>query len=906
MAVHVPLSQEAQAEARVLMLASNNILKPSDGRPVATPTQDMIIGLYHLTGVKDAALGEGKAFGSVAEAQLAFDNKVIDLQAKIRIRLDGSLRETTFGRALFNETLPAGFRYVEQQVGKKEISQIVTELVEQNSRVEVAQTLDRVKDAGFYWATRSGVSMSISDANFDSNHKFDDARALIIKAGEEEHRKKQDEFNNGLISEIERRDALGKLWNARTSEVEKLLKDSIPTDNAIFKMVTSGARGNWIQIRSIMGMRGPVATASGDFAPMPVKGNYLVGLTANEYFINATGARKGNADTAMKTAAAGYLTRRLVDVAQDIIVTELDCGTTRSIPLSLRFTDKLRDELVFEAFAPEKLKLDDEYESLIELGKKAKNPKAKLSSDEEKKLAELTLKFEQKSLKTRLAEAKEEITKRVQKSPDSFRRELESRPDMRLEGNLSKSIDFDKSTRALFKYLAKDFVDISGHVLVKRGELLTTSIFDMLVEESKTRVFLETPAVRSVLTCESTRGVCAKCYGTSLATGKEVEIGEAVGVIAAQSIGEPGTQLTMRTFHTGGASDNQEKQVIKKRIGGIEMRVEREISYDITQGLTGVTDQLEARIGWNRQGKVAVMAFWPGMVNIREVDTKSLGKKYEIRVVPLRDTNLEEAKTLALGYVFNRTTSKTFKKLDPELPLAIVSSLEDVIVEDGDYVEPGDYLVDGTPIPHEALATKGRVAAALEIINGVQAIYGAQGVDLNDKHLEVIVRQMLGKVTVVDGGETNMLPGEILDRNAFMVRNREAVSNGKKPASAREEVMGMTRASLAAQSWLSAASFQETTRVLTQAALDRRTDPLVGLKENVIIGKLIPAGTGLKEYRNIKVEATEEAKNEMYPNRIWAAPVQNDEMDLSSFGTTGLAFTSIEEFDQAGDEETAK
>jgi DNA-directed RNA polymerase subunit beta' len=866
MAVHVPLSQEAQAEARVLMLASNNILKPSDGRPVATPTQDMIIGLYHLTDAKKnpayydekGKFGEvgryiGPAFGSVEMAWEAYNSvlpeldekgnpvkiklDVLDLDGKakwvtkparddkgntipalalndiVKIRIDGAIRLTTLGRALFNETLPAGFRYVEQQVGKKEISQIVTELVERNSRVEVAQTLDRVKDAGFYWATRSGVSMSISDANFDSNHKFDDARALIIKAGEEEHRKKQDEFNNGLISEVERRDALGTLWNKRTIEIETLLKKSIPEDNAIFKMVTSGARGNWIQIRSIMGMRGPVATASGDFAPMPVKGNYLVGLTANEYFINATGARKGNADTAMKTAAAGYLTRRLVDVAQDVIVREPDCGTERGLEKEIK-----------------------EYDADTDTFKWNKN------------VLELSV---------------------------------------------------------LHRFLAEPIMN-GKDVLAKAGALVDQTLLTAIQAEDANKSSVDSVVIRSVLTCNALNGVCAACYGTSLATGDAVELGEAIGIIAAQSIGEPGTQLTMRTFHTGGASDKQKKQIIKKRIGGVEMRIERAISYDITQGLTGVTDLLEARIGWNRQGKVAVMAFWPGVVDVREVETKGTAKKYEIRVVPQGEKALADAKDLATRYSFSRTTSKTFKKLDPELPITTVSDLNDLVVEAGQAVETGDYLVDGTPIPHEVLSTKGRKEAAKEIINGVQAIYGAQGVELHDKHLEVIVRQMLGKVTVVDGGDTKMLPGEIIDRNAFAANNREVVAAGKKPASAREEVMGMTRASLAAQSWLSAASFQETTRVLTQAALDRRTDPLVGLKENVIIGKLIPAGTGLKEYRNIKVEATEEAKNEMYPNRIWAAPVQNDEMDLSSFGTTGLAFTSIEEFDQAGDEETAK
>ena len=789
MAVHVPLSQEAQAEARMLMLASNNILKPSDGKPVATPTQDMIIGLYHLTGVKEGALGEGKAFGSLAEAQLAFDNKFIDLQAKIRIRLNGSVRETTFGRALFNETLPAGFRFVEQQVGKKELSNIVTELVERNARVEVSQTLDRIKDAGFYWATRSGVSMSISDANFDANHKFDEARAKIIAEGEKEHTKKQEEFNNGLISEIERRDALGKLWNARTTEVEKLLKDSIPADNAIYKMVTSGARGNWIQIRSIMGMRGPVATSSGDFAPMPVKGNYLLGLTANEYFINATGARKGNADTAMKTAAAGYLTRRLVDVAQDVIVREFDCGTTKGLEKALK--------------------------------------------DAEGEWAEDTIELS-----------------------------------------------------ILHRALAADAV-AGKEVVVKAGELVDAAIIEILKAKN-----VESVKVRSVLTCDSQVGVCAQCYGTSLATGNKVELGEAIGIIAAQSIGEPGTQLTMRTFHTGGAADKVKKQTILKSIGGQKVRVERLISYDITQGLNGVTDLLEARVGWRQQGKVAVMAFWAGRVDIVEVPTAG-GTKYDVYVRPTTEAAEKEAEELALRYSFSRTTSKTFKKLSPYAPITSVTSLDDLLVEKNEEVKAGDYLVDGTPIPHEVLMVKGVQEAANEIIKGVQAIYGSQGVPLHDKHLEVIVRQMLGKVTIVDSGDTDFLPGEIVDRNRYRAVNRAAQEAGKKPSSGRQEVMGMTRASLAAQSWLSAASFQETTRVLTQAALDRREDPLVGLKENVIIGKLIPAGTGLKEYRNITVEATEEAKAERYPNRIWTEPSADF---VDEFASGDLTFTSIESY----------
>ncbi|HEY7796934.1 MAG TPA: DNA-directed RNA polymerase subunit beta', partial [Microbacteriaceae bacterium] len=493
MAVHLPLTAEAQAEARILMLASNNILKPSDGRPVATPTQDMIIGIFHLTSQFDGAKGEGRVFGSLAEAEMAYDLHEIEVGSTIKIRektVDGTaLVETTYGRAIFNSLLPAGFHHVDYQVGKKQLGKIVSELVDNFSRTEVANTLDRMKDAGFYWATRSGVSMSISDANFDPKGTFDKERAKMVLDAEKQHTKIQEAYDTGLKSDLERRDELGALWFKRTSEIEALLKDSIPTDNAIYKMVVSGARGNWLQIRSIMGMRGPVATSSGDFAPMPVKGNYLLGLTPHEYFINATGARKGNADTAMKTAAAGYLTRRLVDVAQDVIIREEDCGTSKGLDKDL---------------------LDDDQ---VEL-----------------------------SILTR-----------------------------------SSAVDVKDGKK----------------VILAAGEVITQSKVAELKEAGH-----ETVMVRSVLTCEAERGICAKCYGNSLATNDVVEVGEAIGIIAAQSIGEPGTQLTMRTFHTGGAANEAKKQTILKSIGGQKVRVERLISYDITQGLNGVTDLLEARVGW--------------------------------------------------------------------------------------------------------------------------------------------------------------------------------------------------------------------------------------------------------------------------------------------------------------------
>ena len=954
MAVHLPLSVEAQAEARLLMLASNNILKPSDGKPVATPSQDMIIGLFFMTTVKEGAMGEGRVFGSVAEAQLAFDSHNLDLQALVKIRMQGEIKETTLGRTLFAETLPAGFKWNQTQVGKKQISQILTEMVELHERTEVAQALDRIKDAGFYWATRSGVSMAISDANFDSEGKFDKLRAKMILDGEKEHTKIQESFDLGGITDLERRDELGALWFKRTNEIQEILQQEMPMGNAIRMMVESGARGNWIQVRSVLGMRGPVATSSGDFAPMPVKGNYLVGLTASEYFINATGARKGNADTAMKTSAAGYLTRRLVDVAQDVIVRDPDCGTTRFLEKSLKDVDGAWDDQ-----------------------------------------------------------------------------------------NIELSV--------MQRQLAED-VKVGSTLVAKRNDSINLQVINNLKAAD-----VETVKIRSVFTCDALSGVCAACYGVSLATNQPVELGEAIGIIAAQSIGEPGTQLTMRTFHTGGAASATTKRTILKSIGGQKVRVERLISYDITQGLTGVTDLLEARPGW-RQGKVGVLAFWPGRielkasgrvftvcrgdVTIREIaevdakdekttknkifaqvifavddkdgakvaDTLKAGKalivqeagtvtkitddfievevdrtvtprlepginltdaklqevtaenkkakstmskvKYELvpfahdgnkskqRVFvkvgdvvsngkvladgliayPVSDSEAlaklkkakveagkvlnandlvakfaivkevdvfitpseegqEEADKIAQNYAFSRSTSKTFAKLSPKDKIATINAAEiesELLVQPGDWVGQGEYVIDGTPNPHAVLSVLGPKWAAFEIIRGVQAIYGSQGVPLHDKHLEVIVRQMLGKVTVIESGETDMLPGEVIDRTRFQAKNREAQKAGSKPASARQEVMGMTRASLAAQSWLSAASFQETTRVLTQAALDRREDKLEGLKENVIIGKLIPAGTGLKRYRDVDVQGTEEAKAARYPNRIWDAPVATE------------------------------
>jgi DNA-directed RNA polymerase subunit beta' len=734
MAVHLPLSVEAQAEARILMLASSNILKPSDGRPVTLPTQDMIIGLHHLTTVKEGVTGEGRAFSSVAEAILAKDQGTLDLNAKVRIRLtdvvfpEGEapegytggpvLKETTLGRALFNETLPADYPYVEAVADKGAISSIVNDLAERYPKVEVAATLDRVKDAGFHWATRSGVTVALSDVLTPPNKR------QIIEGYEKQASTVQSQLGQGLTTDAERRQELIEIWNKTTAEVAKAMEDNLPVDNNINRMVTSGARGNWMQVRQIAGMRGLVSNPKGEIIPRPIISSYREGLSVAEYFIATHGARKGLADTALRTADSGYLTRRLVDVSQDVIIREDDCGTTKGLDL-------------------------------------------------------------------------------VVASPNA-------------DGALIRDANIENSLYA--RSLAEDATDAKGKIVAQAGDDIGDVMIDTLIKAGITHV-----KVRSVLTCESAVGVCAACYGRSLATGKLVDIGEAVGIIAAQSIGEPGTQLTMRTFHTGGVAS----------------------ADDITQGLPRVTELFEAR---TPKG-ASPIAEAAGRITIEDTDRS--------RKVILTPDNGDEP----IAYpVLKRAT---------------------LLVEDGQHVELGQQLHVGAVDPKEVLRVRGVRAVQEHLVGGVQGVYRSQGVPIHDKHIEVIVRQMLRKVTVVDHGDTGLLPGELVDRSRYNELNRTALTEGRKTASARQEVMGITKASLATESWLSAASFQETTRVLTQAAMEGKSDPLMGLKENVIIGKLIPAGTGLPVYRDISVEATEEAKAERYPNRIYSDDASFSEADLS-------------------------
>jgi DNA-directed RNA polymerase subunit beta' len=742
MAVHLPLSVEAQAEARILMLASNNILKPSDGRPVTLPTQDMIIGLHHLTTLKTDVVGEGRAFSSVAEGILAHDQHSLDLNAKVRIRLsdiafaEGEepegfeagkpfLLETTLGRAIFNETLPADYPYVEAVADKGKLSAIVNDLAERYPKVEVAAALDRIKDAGFHWATRSGVTVALSDILTPPTKR------AIIEGYEKQAAKVQTQFEKGLTTDAERRQELIEIWNKATAEVATAMEDNMPEDNNINRMVTSGARGNWMQVRQIAGMRGLVSNPKGEIIPRPIISSYREGLSVAEYFIATHGARKGLADTALRTADSGYLTRRLVDVSQDVIIREDDCGTTKGLDLAV----------------------------------------ASVGAD----------------------------------------------------GVLVRDPNVENSLYA--RSLAEDAVDAKGKVIAKAGD----DVGDVLIEELIANGITQAK-VRSVLTCESAVGVCAACYGRSLATGKLVDIGEAVGIIAAQSIGEPGTQLTMRTFHTGGIAS----------------------ADDITQGLPRVTELFEAR---TPKG-ASPIAEAAGRITIEDTDRS--------RKLILTPDNGDEP----IAYpVLKRAT---------------------LLVEDGEHVELGQQLHVGAVDPKEVLRVRGVRAVQIHLVSGVQGVYRSQGVPIHDKHIEVIVRQMLRKVTVVDFGDTGLLPGELVDRLRYNELNRAALTEGKKTASARQEVMGITKASLATESWLSAASFQETTRVLTQAAMEGKSDPLMGLKENVIIGKLIPAGTGLPKYRNVAVEATEEAKAERYPNRIFT--------DDSAFSESDLSFVDFDSF----------
>ncbi len=748
MAVHLPLSAEAQAEARILMLSSNNILSPAHGRPITSPSQDMVLGINFLTSDRPGLEGEGRAFTSVSEAFMAFDARAIKLASQVKIRFtdvvppagwatpegwesgQSFILDTTLGRALFNEALPVDYPFVNVEVDKKVLGGIVNDLAERYPKVQVAATLDALKEAGFRWATRSGVTISIEDVVTPPK------KAELLAQAEDRAEKVQNQFERGLITDSERRQELIEIWTRATDEVAEAMKEHFPRHNPVFMMVNSGARGNWMQVRQIAGMRGLVANPKGEIIPRPIKSNFREGLSVLEYFISTHGARKGLADTALRTADSGYLTRRLVDVSQDVIIRETDCGTERGLGTAIGSRG-----------ADGTVRRHDEVEST-----------------------------------------------------------------------------------AASRVLSEDVV-VGGRTIATAGQQLGLLVIDDLcaagVEEVK---------ARSVLTCESKVGTCATCYGRSLATGKLVDVGEAIGIVAAQSIGEPGTQLTMRTFHTGGVAGE-----------------------DITHGLPRVVELFEAR---TPKG-VAQISEAAGRIKIEDTD-----KTRKLVVVP--DDGSEE-----IAYP--------------------VSKRSRLLVGEGDHVEVGQKLWQGAVDPKQVLRILGQRAVQLHLVAEVQEVYRSQGVSIHDKHIEVIVRQMLKRVTIIEGGDTEFLPGELVERGLFEGENRRVVSEGSTPAAGRPELMGITKASLATESWLSAASFQETTRVLTDAAIHAKSDPLLGLKENVILGKLIPAGTGLPRYRNIKVEPTEEAKAAMY-----ASLSAYDDLDYGSFGTGSGQAIPLEEYDFGG------
>ncbi|EYT51078.1 DNA-directed RNA polymerase subunit beta' [Brachybacterium muris] len=736
MAVHLPLSAEAQAEARILMLSSNNILKPSDGRPVTMPAQDMVIGLYHLTTVREDSKGAGRSFSSEAEAIMAFDAGELDLNAPVSIRFtdivppagweapegwtegDPITLTTTLGTVYFNETLPEDFPYVEGQVGKKRLGGIVNALAERYEKVQVSASLDALKAYGFSWSTRSGVSFAFSDVVVPPN------KDEIVQKYEAKAAQVQENRDLGLVSEVERNMELIDIWTEATNEVDTAMRANFDKGNTIYRMVDSGARGNWMQIRQIAGMRGLVNNPKGEIIPRPILSNYKEGLSVLEYFIASHGSRKGLADTALKTAQSGYLTRRLVDVSQDVIVREADCGTSKGLVLPIAV---------------------EEAGALV--------------------------------------------------------------PHENVE------------TTVYGRVLAAAVTGEDGQELAPAG----AEVGDVLIEQLVAGGVREVK-IRSVLTCDSAVGTCAACYGRSLASGHLVDIGEAVGIIAAQSIGEPGTQLTMRTFHTGGVAS---------------------ADGDITHGLPRVQELFEAR---------TPAGFAPITESAGRVEVEESDKQRRITVTP--DDGSEPI-------TYNVSKRVTLR------------------VADGDHVEVGHQLTVGSVDPKQVLRILGPRAVQQHLVDEVQKVYISQGVDIHAKHIEVIVRQMLRRVTIIESGDTDLLPGDFAERVAFETENRRVLAEGGQPASGRPELMGITKASLATDSWLSAASFQETTRVLTEAALNRKSDQLLGLKENVIIGKLIPAGTGLPRFRRIVVEPTDEAKAQMYQVPGY------DELDFSGFGQTG-------------------
>ncbi|OUQ29033.1 DNA-directed RNA polymerase subunit beta' [Lachnoclostridium sp. An131] len=717
MAVHLPLSVEAQAECRFLLLSPNNLLKPSDGGPVAVPSQDMVLGIYYLTQERPGSDGEGKAFKSVNEAILAYENGIIKLQSRIKVRVaktlpDGSeisdIIESTMGRFIFNEILPQDLGFVDRtipgnelklevdfHVGKKGLKQILEKVINTHGATRTAEVLDDIKAMGYKYSTRAAMTVSISDMTVPPE------KPELIQKAQDTVDKITRNYKRGLITEEERYKEVVETWKETDAVLTKALLDGLDRYNNIYMMADSGARGSDKQIKQLAGMRGLMADTTGHTIELPIKSNFREGLDVLEYFMSAHGARKGLSDTALRTADSGYLTRRLVDVSQELIIREVDC-----------------------------------------------------------------------------CEGKDEIPGMVVRAFQDGKEEIESLQE-RITGRFSCETVKDKD----------------GNIIVKANHMITPKRAEAIIKYGVTEDGkpYDSLKIRTILTCKSHIGICAKCYGSNMATGEAVQVGESVGIIAAQSIGEPGTQLTMRTFHTGGVA------------GG-----------DITQGLPRVEELFEAR----KPKGLAIITEIAGTVTI--LDTK---KKREVQVTDEDG----ESKTYLIPYGSR------------------------IKVQDGQVLEAGDELTEGSVNPHDILKIKGIRAVQDYMLREVQRVYRLQGVDINDKHIEMIVHQMLKKVRVEDNGDSDVLPGTLIDVLDFEEMNEKLEAEGLRPAEGKQVMLGITKASLATNSFLSAASFQETTKVLTEAAIKGKVDPLIGLKENVIIGKLIPAGTGMKRYQNVRL-----------------------------------------------------
>ena len=722
MAVHVPLSAEAQAEARFLMLAAGNLLKPSDGRPVTVPTQDMVLGSYYLTLDKDGEKGEGKVFRDFDEALMAYDAKAISLHAKIKVRRTlelgeetiSKLIETTVGRIIFNQPIPQDLGFVDRSdpehlfdleidflVGKKQLGKIIDRCIKVHGTAKTSEVLDNIKAQGYKYSTQSGITVAVCDATIPPEKKE------ILAEADKQVDRVGAQFRRGLISNAERSAAVLKISDKATNDVTAKLQSGLDRYNPIYMMADSGARGSMSQIRQLAGMRGLIANTSGKVIEIPIRANYREGLNILEYFISSRGARKGLADTALRTADSGYLTRRLVDVSQDVIIREDDCGAATGLEVF-----DIRD---------------------------------------------------------------------------------------------GKEVIESMHERLIGRYLCEDFVDAeTGRVLVSKDKMMTDEDADIIVNAGVKKI-----QIRSILNCKAKHGVCKKCYGSNLANGMPVTVGEAVGIIAAQSIGEPGTQLTMRTFHTGGVASAE----------------------DITQGLPRVEELFEGR----KPKHLAIISEIGGKVRFEEI------KKNRHAVVFNQETGEEKSYLIPFG--------------------------SRVHVEEGDVIEAGDMITEGSVNPHDILAIKGTDAVQNYLIQEVQRVYRMQGVDINDKHIEVIVRQMMKKVRVDDEGDTLLMPNSLVEKSEFDTANEEIrarIAAGEldlREATCTPTLLGITKASLATDSFLSAASFQETTRVLTDAAIKGKVDPLLGLKENVIIGKLVPAGTGMHRYNDVELEEVQNTPN---------------------------------------------